>query len=237
MTWSGIRSKNTIAINLKMLISVGLLKPDYDPGNHEGSVYEVLLPEELSTEVSTQPIPTQPVPTHPSPTQKLGPDPTQKSGWDGLGNRVDSKDTYAPPKTSFKTNTERSDDDAALAAMFEALKTATKEITGRDISIAEGERWKELADVLIAELKIAAARTTVSSVPAFLAEHLRRRLWKLDKKQAHAEGRELPDETVHQSPSADANKCPDCGGSGWWYPEGESKGVAKCKHEKLKMEN
>jgi hypothetical protein len=129
------------------------------------------------------------------------------------------------------------DDDAALSAMIETLKTATKEITGRDIISTESERWKELADVLIAELKIAAARTTVSNVPAFLAEHLRRRLWKIDKKQARAEGRELPDEVISAPQSAlDTSSCPDCGGSGWWYPEGEAKGVAKCSHAQLNKE-
>lgn len=34
-----------------------------------------------------------------------------------------------------------------------------------------------------------------------------------------------------------AAACPDCGGSGFWYPEGEAKGVAKCKHEKLTTES
>jgi hypothetical protein len=91
--------------------------------------------------------------------------------------------------------------------------------------------------VLVAELKIAAARTTVSSAPAFMAEHLRRRLWKIDKKQARAEGRELPDEAVSKIQTIDASKCSDCGGSGWWYPDGEAKGVAKCKHEKLTVES
>ena len=127
------------------------------------------------------------------------------------------------------------DDDAALAGLITELKSANIELTGKEISIAENDRWRELAQVITAELKIAAARTTISSVPAFLAEHLRRRLWKIDKKQARAEGRELPDESVNQTSSVDANKCPDCGGSGWWYPEGEIKGVARCKHEKLTL--
>ncbi|HEY0408335.1 MAG TPA: hypothetical protein VGC89_21550, partial [Pyrinomonadaceae bacterium] len=113
---------------------------------------------------------------------------------------------------------------------------ASKQLTGRELSPAESERWRELADVLVAELKIAAARTTISSVPAFLAEHLRRRLWKLDKKQARAEGRELPDEIAGQTTNMAISACPDCGGSLWWYPEGESKGVAKCRHEKLKAQ-
>jgi hypothetical protein len=129
------------------------------------------------------------------------------------------------------------DDDAALAGLIAELKSANMELTGKEISIAENDRWRELAQVIIAELKIAASRTTVSSVPAFLTEHLRRRLWKIDKKQAQAEGRELPDEAIAQIPTADASTCPDCGGSGWWYPEGETKGVAKCKHGKLADES
>lgn len=32
----------------------------------------------------------------------------------------------------------------------------------------------------------------------------------------------------------DSNGCPDCGGSGYFYPEGPEKGVKICKHERLK---
>ncbi len=122
-------------------------------------------------------------------------------------------------------------DDEAFAELAEAFRQTTTELTGKPPTAAESAKWKELAEVLIAELRIAAGRTTVSSVPSFLAEHLRRRLWKLDKKQAQAEGRELPDQT----PAAVQNSpvdCPDCKGTGWWYPNGPEKGVAKCKHEK-----
>lgn len=31
----------------------------------------------------------------------------------------------------------------------------------------------------------------------------------------------------------DVSKCPDCNGTGWWYPKGPEKGVARCKHERL----
>jgi hypothetical protein len=33
--------------------------------------------------------------------------------------------------------------------------------------------------------------------------------------------------------SLDTKNCPDCQGSGFWYPEGLEKGVAKCKHGRL----
>jgi hypothetical protein len=79
--------------------------------------------------------------------------------------------------------------------------------------------------VLVTELKIAAGRTTVSSMPAFLAEHLRRRLWKKEEKSEAGQS---------SANKVDASKCPDCFGTGMWYPEGFEKGVAKCRHEKLR---
>lgn len=128
-------------------------------------------------------------------------------------------------KTVLKDK-ERSDDEAA----GRALREMEREVTGKNSATAE--QWAELVEVIKAELRIAAARTTVSSVPAFMAEHLRRRLWKLDKKQALSEGRELPDQPA-SSPTESPQDCPDCKGSGWWYPEGMEKGVTKCKHERL----
>jgi hypothetical protein len=226
MEWARV-SHNTLKSHLKHLSRVGLLKVHYVRGDNTGAEYEVFLPEEATLSTTHHPPPT---------TQNLDPPTTQNLVLGGGGQILVESNTSGDPKTSFKTNTERSDDDAALAGLAASLKSATKEITGKNLLPIDKERWREVADVLVAELKIAAARTAVSSVPAFLAEHLRRRLWKIDKKQAHAEGRELPDETVSQMPSADVSKCPDCGGSGWWYPDGESKGVARCKHEKLASE-
>jgi hypothetical protein len=45
-----------------------------------------------------------------------------------------------------------------------------------------------------------------------------------DLKENNKKGSEL---------SLDIKACPDCQGSGFWYPEGTEKGVAKCKHERL----
>ena len=85
--------------------------------------------------------------------------------------------------------------------------------------------------MLVTELKIASARTTVSSAPAFFAEHLRRRLFKKDKRQIEREATEpRPDPPA----ALDKTKCPDCGGSGYYYPEGYDKGVARCDHKKLR---
>jgi hypothetical protein len=235
MAKAHIGSRVTFDANILHLKSIGLIRVVNITGEHEGNEYEVILPEEVS-------IPSQS--SHPSQTGqtshalKVDILDSLESSQTSHTLSTEESITSGQSKTFFKTNTERSDDDdAALAGLSESFKNVTKEITGKDLLLADKERWREVADILVAELKIAAARTTVSSVPAFLAEHLRRRLWKIDKKQAIAEGRELPDETVSESQTVDTSKCPDCGGSGWWYPDGEGKGVAKCKHEKLNIES
>jgi hypothetical protein len=153
----------------------------------------------------------------------------QKTGWAGLPNLADLQGLNAQDKTSFKTNTEK-DDDEAFAEFNAALKKAAKEITGREPSHAETARWGELAEVLVTELKIAAGRTTVSSVPAFLAEHLRRRLWKKEKRQIDDERSKEQSATAQK---VDASECPDCFGTGMWYPEGFEKGVARCEHKAI----
>ncbi len=61
--------------------------------------------------------------------------------------------------------------------MTRVLKKSSERISGKISSKAERENWRELAELLAAELETAAARTNgVSNVPAFLTEHLRRRL-------------------------------------------------------------
>ena len=162
----------------------------------------------------------------------MGLDPTQKLGWDGLGKVDENKGTSVIPKTSFNTKEEKFDDEA-FAELAEAFRQITNELTGKLPTSAEAAKWRELAEVLIAELRIASGRTTVSSVPAFLAEHLRRRLWKIDRKQAQAEGRELPDQPQSKNLLPQGQTCPDCNNTGWWYPHGTEKGVARCKHANL----
>jgi hypothetical protein len=50
--------------------------------------------------------------------------------------------------------------------------------------------------------------------------------------------RQLEKPGVIHSPQRDVSNCPDCRGSGWWYPtgdtpEGRAQGTAKCKHSRL----
>ena len=146
-------------------------------------------------------------------------------------------DSSTPVKITGQLNTilkdKINDDDEAFAQLLSRLRQAVREITGRDSSPAEAERWGELAELLVTELKIAAGRTgSVSNVPAFLTEHLRRRLWKKDRRQIEEEGKASAGE-AGTGLGPDPSKCPDCFGTGMWYPEGFERGVARCRHEKL----
>jgi len=222
LAWSGVKDIKTIKTHLNKLREMALVNWTTLKGEHEGSFYEVFLPEEVNLDLAQ----TQP---NPSPAQKTDLDLAQFLGWAGLPNTVDSKGLNPPDKTSFKT-IEKNDDDEAFAELNAALKKAAKEITGREPTQGEAARWGELAEVLVTELKIAAGRTTVSSVPAFLAEHLRRRLWKKEKRQIDDERAK---EQSAAAPKINASECPDCFGTGMFYPEGFEKGVARCEHKML----
>lgn len=234
--WSGIRNAKTIDAHLRYFSAVGLIISSWERGQNDGALYEVLLPEETAglfvrSRGVTPPDPTLRGDTPPDGElpQILGSPYPQNLGSPHATNLPLESTTSEEVKTSFKTNTE-SDDDEAFATFISAMKKVSKEITGRELSPAESSRWGELADVLATELKIAAGRTTVSSVPAFLAEHLRRRLWKKEKRQLDAESEDLTATSVQK---VNAAECPDCFGTGMWYPEGFDKGVARCRHEKL----
>lgn len=235
MKKAGIGSEVTLRKNLGRLRAANLIKESIVPGTHGGNEYEVFLPEEVGLTGST--------PSTPSSAGTGSSSPQMREAVEALDSRGSSpslspdESTASGDAKTFLKDQRAIDDDAALAGLISVVKAAAQEVTGKELSAMEQDRWRELGEVLVAELKIAAARTTVSSMPAFLAEHLRRRLWKIDKKQARAEGRELPDQPSISASQVDARGCLDCGGSGWWYPEGEGKGVAKCRHEKLTTES
>jgi hypothetical protein len=182
LDWTDIRNIKTVDGHLRYLMGVGLIVRHWEPGSTEGSQYEVRFPEELPRLTTTH---------HDSPplttTQFLGSGYSQFLGSGGEGQLIDSSDTYGDDKTSsFKTTTER-DDDEAFADLLTVLKQTAKKVTGREPSSGERTRWKEVAELLATELEVAASRTTVTSAPAFLAEHLRRRLRKADARQIERE--------------------------------------------------
>jgi hypothetical protein len=222
MDWAGV-SHNTLKKHIKHLCKVGLLKVHYERGDNTGAEYEIFLPEEVGS-------PTH----HPPPTthQKLGPPTTQKVVGGGWWFAPIESTTYESPKTSIKT-IEIDDDDSAFADLLALLKKAAKEITGKTSHAGERERWRELGELLIAELRIASARTTVSSVPAFLTEHLRRRLWKKEKGQLAEPNALAEASTTNAFTREQIQTCPDCGGTCFYYPNGFEGGVARCTHAHL----
>jgi hypothetical protein len=222
-------TRNTFRFHLERLCNAGLIKVEQRPGEHGGNFYTVLLPEEAGLQRGDRG--NRGESGHPADTGENLPlvegstsDPSKQ----GLESTIST--TYSDFKTLTKTKDINTDDEA-FAGFIAQVKKAAKEISGKEPTSAEAGRWEELAEVLITELKIAAGRTTVSSVPAFLAEHLRRRLWKKEKRQIEAE-------VAQQKSSSSARKidpaqCPDCFGTGMYYPDGYEKGVAKCRHERL----
>ncbi len=227
MKKAGIGARVTFDANVERLVAVGLVQVRQIAGEHEGNEYTVFLPEEISQPTLTS-----------QTSQTSQTSPAQKLVRLVRLETSQTRHTLSPlnstisalPKTFIKT-IEKNDDDEAFADFLAALKKATKEITGREVSASEKQHWVGLADVLVTELKMAAGRTSVSSVPAFLAEHLRRRLWKRRLKDAEAE--QQPQGSAQSLPEVNASDCPDCYGTGMYYPEGFDKGVAKCTHPKL----
>lgn len=46
----------------------------------------------------------------------------------------------------------------------------------------------------------------------------------------------LRSQTPSPSSTLDTSQCPDCHGTGFYYPEGVEGGVARCKHEQLRKQ-
>lgn len=231
MALAHIGSRVTFDSNVRHLSNVGLIVVEQIAGEHEGNEYHLFLPEEISMPSQTrQGSQTSLTDTAQKQDRLVSPESSQTR------HSISPKEsaTWDTSKTFSKDIERTDDDDAALAGLNAALKAVAIEVTGKGLSLAERDRWMELGEILAAELKIAAARTTISSAPSFLTEHLRRRLWKKDKGQLQAEAEAISATTPKPTFSVEQiAKCPDCGGSGFFYPQGYEGGVAKCKHKKL----
>jgi hypothetical protein len=232
MAKAHIGSRVTFDANIERLAAVGLISIRQIAGEHEGNEYTVKLPEELKTSMPSQTSQTR-LTSLTGSAQKLDRLVSLETSQTRHTLSSDSATSYDTSKTSFNT-IETIDDDEAFAGLNETLRQAAKELTGKEPSRHDNDRWQELAEVLVTELKIAAARTTVSSVPSFLAEHLRRRLWKKDKQQMSEEGKSSTGEKTLLISSTESRNCPDCGGTNFFYPKGFEGGVTRCRHERLK---
>jgi hypothetical protein len=185
--WSGIKNRKTIDAHLRYFDMVGLVRREWIPGQNEGYKFEVVLPEEIGQGVRP-PLVVRPLEES---DRKLVRGSDQKTGSGGQTQIVDSQDASGEPQTIFKTVGKNPDDDE----FGQRLRALERELTGKSSPSA---KWTPLFDLLADELKAAAARTgSVSDVPAFLVEHLRRRLAKPDAPARRGEGkRAVPTEAV-----------------------------------------
>jgi hypothetical protein len=225
-------TRNTFRFHLERLCNSGLIEVEQRPGEHGGNVYTVLLPEEAGLKRGDRGHRGESgYPANTGENLPLVEGSTSDPSNPSLS--PVKSEGYSDAKTLYNTK-DLNTDDEAFARFAASMKKAAKEITGKELSANEAIRWEELAEVLITELRIAAGRTTVSSVPAFLAEHLRRRLWKKEKRQIEAEAAEQ--KASAPTRKVDASKCPDCFGTSMYYPNGFDKGVARCSHSNIVAE-
>lgn len=181
MKGARVGSDKTLRENLLRLRQAGLITWDgsENVGAHAGNIYTVYLPEEVRNTSAT--LGTQgthgTVGTVGSAGQFPPSVPTVESTQGTQGLFVGDKATSGESKTSIKTNTNTDDEAAALSELISVFSEAAQKLTGRTPRASEREQWGELARVLVEELNDAAARAeSVSSIPAFLAAHLRRKL-------------------------------------------------------------
>jgi hypothetical protein len=190
MVKADIGSDRTLRKNLARLEGVGLVTIRQIGGTQGGNEFTVFLPEEISPSTTPTTPTTSTTPHHHDhPGQNVPVVPVVESGRGRGGLNIDNKEGSATSNTLINTNTDKKDDEA-FAGLVEMLKQAAKKVIGKEPATTEADRWREIGELLAAELQIAASRTTVSSAPAFLFEHLRRRLRKADARQIEQEVRE-----------------------------------------------
>lgn len=175
MAGASIGSEVTLRTHLTHLRSAGLIDERVIPGAHGGNEYTVFLPEEIVTKGDETPSRGSRGSRATNPPQFLeGLEALETRGSRG-GLSSSESDIYEAPNTFFKTYGENDDDDE-FARFVEIFREARRSLTGGAVAQDERERWAELARLIVAELREAASKTeVVSSVPAFLTAHLRRR--------------------------------------------------------------
>jgi hypothetical protein len=232
MKAAGIGSEVTLRKNLQRLRETGLINEEMVCGNHGGNEYEVLTPEEVSERGLTPSRPSRPSTPPYTLYLREGLDPLEDRGSRPCLSPLDT--TTSGKDKTFLKDVRTFDDDEAFAELLALFKQASKDLTGKSPQAGERDRWRELGELMVTELRIASARTTISSLPAFLTEHLRRRLWKKDKGQVEETGDQIEAQAANTLTPEQVKKCEDCGGTGFYYPKGFEGGVARCRHEILR---
>jgi len=176
MKLADIGSRATFDSNINHLQFVGLIRETILPGEHEGNKFEVFLPEETPSLTS--------MPSQSSLASQAGhaqkPDSLVSLETTQTRQGLQSINTGIPAhsKTSSKDNTRNDDEKEKVLWKFaEKFDQVSRKLTGKGLSGREAEKWENLADILILQLEVASKKTdTISSIPAFLTEVLRRKL-------------------------------------------------------------
>jgi hypothetical protein len=165
---------------LNHLKNLGYLAITEIRGQYHGNEYEVFIPEEVISDHLD----------HLDHLEAL--DPQKLDHLDGLEPRpsrpsqtIENNRDTETLRLSLKTNTKTDDELAAMNEVF------------RQMGRGKSASWRELGELLKTEFEIASSRTdSVSDVPAFLAEHLRRRLAakpsRTEKAKPYEPGKEEP---------------------------------------------
>lgn len=164
-------SKDAVKLHIKYLKDSGLLESRQTIGNHSGWEYEVFVPEELDgvskgkgVQVSVSKG-NENLPLHTG-QNLLTLTPT---------NNLENKEVSESVILSLKQR--ENIDDEPFGAMNEFFMKMCEKATGKKSQKSDAGKWLEFAELVGMEFDIAFARAeSVSNVPAFLTEHLRRKL-------------------------------------------------------------
>jgi hypothetical protein len=161
----------TVDAAIKHLEQIGLIKKASHNGSLIGNEYEIFTPEEIELTSASY----TSIASNTSPTQKVDILGIPESSIPSIAQPIENKDTSQSPNTLLNTN--KNIDDEPFGEMNEILAKVFEKVSGKRPQKSDAVKLNELAELLAMELEIAAARTkSVSNVPAFLTEHLRRRL-------------------------------------------------------------
>ena len=251
---SGVNTRATMDAGLAHLRLVRLITiNETSGGQHTGHEYEVFLPEEIidpaeqgqhpqQGQHAEQPLQGQ----HPEHPQKVTMLSRAESNHAKQGLNPINIEAESSSKTFFNTIEERTDDERSRAAFGELesiLNKTVKDLTGRESTEADREKWKHVGEILAVQLELIASRTTISNAPAVLAEHLHRHL---NNKRVQeklglitpAEAKEAKETSKSQKQTTerelipDLYLCPDCFGTMFWNPDGKGKRRG-CTHPRL----
>ena len=169
---AGIGSRVTFDSCILHLQNVGLLKLTVYIGEHTGNEFEVFVPEEITLTSHTRLTSQSSVTRH---AQKLVRLVSLETSQTSQSLNLIDTSTSDISNTSLKTY--KNDDEETFAEFIKIFNNAAQELTGKKLNQTDAPKLRNLAELLVLELRAAARRTeTVTNVAAFLTEVLRRKL-------------------------------------------------------------